>query len=94
MAAQTDVRGHFDERELGRPLRLGQAVRLMLAGIVVLLVSGSGPLRDFMTYLPLWMAPVDVWLMDATAAWHDWMVAIGAAEPYRWIHDGVQALIG
>lgn len=86
------VPGHFDDPSQGRPLPLAAAVRLMLAGIVVLLVFGSGLLRDFMTYLPLWMDPVDLWLMDATAAWDDWMAAIGATEPYRLIHVWVQEL--
>ena len=90
--AHRPVPGHFDNVGLGRPLRLREAVRLMLAGSVVLLVFGSGLLREFMTYLPLWMDPVDLWLMDATAAWDDWMTAIGASEPYRLIHDWVQEL--
>jgi hypothetical protein len=86
------VPGHVEAAALGRPLTLRQAIRLMLVGTAVLLVFGSGPLRDFMTYLPLWMAPVDLWLMDATAMWDDWMTGIGAAAPYRWIHDGIQEL--
>ncbi len=86
------VPGHVDPAALGRPLGLRAAVRLMLAGLALLLVFGSEPLRDYMTYLPLWTAPVDQWLMDATAAWHDWMAAAGATAPYQWIHDGIQAL--
>jgi hypothetical protein len=86
------VPGHVDAAALGRPLTLRQAIRLMLAAVAVMLVFGSGPLRDFMTYLPLWTAPVDVWLMDATATWDDWMIAVGAAAPYQWIHDGIQEL--
>jgi len=84
--------GHIDPAAPGRPLPLRPARRLMLAGMLVLLVFGSEPLRAFMTYLPLWMAPVDFWLMDATAAWHGWMVAIGASAPYEWIHDAVEEL--
>jgi hypothetical protein len=86
------VPGHVEAAALGRPLPLKAAVRLMLVGTAIMLVFGSGPLRDFMTYLPLWMEPVDLWLMDVTVAWDDWMNAIGAAAPYQWIHDGIQEL--
>ena len=91
-APRPPVPGHVEAAALGRPAGLREAIRLMLVVMAVLLVFGSGPLRDFMTYLPLWMAPVDFWLMDATAAWDDWMTAIGAAAPYQWIHDGIQEL--
>lgn len=76
-------------RELGRPLPLRRAVRLMLAGMAILLVLGSGPLRDWMSNLPLWMDPVGLWLMDAANAWNGWMDAIGATAPYDWVHRTV-----
>lgn len=84
--------GHIDPARLGRPLTLGAAVRLMLAGMAVLLVFGSEPLRAYMSYLPLWLAPVDFWLMDATTTWNDWMTAIGATAPYEWIHQAIADL--
>jgi hypothetical protein len=79
-------------RTLGRPLRLPAAVRLMLAAMAVLLVFGSGPLRDWMSNLPLWMDPLALWLMDAANAWHGWMEAAGAAAPYDWVHQAVDDL--
>ena len=79
-------------REMGRTLRLAAAIRLMLAAIVMLLVFGSGPLRDWMSNLPLWMDPVGLWLMDAANAWNGWMEAIGATAPYDWIHGTVDEL--
>lgn len=93
MSTQTPADVHEpDYADPGRPLTLRAAVRAMLVGMLLLLVFGSEPLRAYMSYLPLWMDPVDIWLMDATNTWNDWMTSIGATLPREWIGQAVDEL--
>ena len=77
---------------IGRALSLRGAVALMLIGMVMLAIFASGPLHRYVIDLPLWMAPVNDWLIDATAVWHGWMEAVGATLPHDWISATVQDL--
>ncbi|MEZ5668078.1 MAG: hypothetical protein R3F55_11710 [Alphaproteobacteria bacterium] len=91
-AAMPPVPGHVDPARLGRAIPLAAVIRLVLVGMALLAVFGSEALHRYAVDLPLWMAPVNDWTVDATAAWHGWMQTIGATAPHDWIGRAVEDL--
>ena len=72
---------------VGAPGQRLRAVTIMLiSGVIVAAMLGSGALRDWSFELTLQPIPGAELLFAAADKWHDWMSAIGATYLFNAVH--------
>ena len=70
--------------------RLGTVVAILISGVVVAAVFGSGALRDWAFELTLDAIPGAELLFAAADMWHRWMDWLGAPDLFDAVHAWVE----